>query len=108
MSLLRRPPTKILLTAEEVRHSLEQAAKDEELRNLENERLRQLEEQKQKQLAMQSQQQPPQPPQPQQATETSKKPTRARARDDRIGVGSSRATGSGTGRMTEHTRNNPR
>ncbi|EPS40576.1 hypothetical protein H072_5546 [Dactylellina haptotyla CBS 200.50] len=99
MSLLRRPPTKILLTAEEVRHSLEQAAKEEELRNLENERLRQLEEHKQNQLATQAQQQQ------QQATESSKKSTRARARDERIGVGSSRAGGTGSGRMTEHVRN---
>ncbi|KAK6342669.1 hypothetical protein TWF718_008063 [Orbilia javanica] len=97
MSLLRRPPTKILLTAEEVRHSLEQAAKEEELRNLENERLRQIEDHKQKQLQAVQQQQ--------QAAE-SKKSTRTRSRDDRIGVGSSRATGgTGSGRMTEHTRN---
>ncbi|EGX49601.1 hypothetical protein TWF569_006614 [Orbilia oligospora] len=97
MSLLRRPPTKILLTAEEVRHSLEQAAKEEELRNLENERLRQLEEHKHKQMQAVQQQQ--------QASE-SKKSTRTRSRDDRIGVGSSRAVGgAGPGRMTEHTRN---
>ncbi|KAK6330215.1 hypothetical protein TWF730_004712 [Orbilia blumenaviensis] len=96
MSLLRRPPTKISLTAEEVRHSLEQAAKEEELRNLENDRLRQIEEHKQKQMQAQQQQQ---------AAENNKKSTRTRSRDDRIGVGSSRAAGAGSGRMTEHTRN---
>ncbi|KAK6541214.1 hypothetical protein TWF694_008581 [Orbilia ellipsospora] len=104
MSFLRRPPTKILLTAEEVRLSLEQAAKEEELRSLENERLRQIEEHKQKQLALQAQQQQQQ----QQPSESGKKSTRARARDERIGVGSSRAGGAGSSRMTEHLRNNAR
>ncbi|KAJ6262726.1 hypothetical protein Dda_1282 [Drechslerella dactyloides] len=79
MSLLRRPPTKILLTADEVRLSLEQAAKEEELRNLENERQRLLEEQNEKQqLALQAQQQ-------QAAAAEGKKSTRARTRDERIG-----------------------
>ncbi|KAF3927414.1 hypothetical protein ABW21_db0206225 [Orbilia brochopaga] len=98
MSLLRRPPTKILLTAEEVRLSLDQAAKEEEIRNRENERQRLLEEHKQQQQqAMQAQQQ---------QADGGKKSTRARTRDERIGLGgSSRAGGAGSSRMAEHTRN---
>jgi len=100
MSMLRRPPTSIRLTAEEVRHTLEQAAQVEDERRKENQEPHQ-------QAGASSMNDNASAG----AQGPSGKVARGRNRDERIGVGtgSSAAGGAGgAGRITEHVRNAPR